>query len=160
MLSLLLIAGAVLANVAFVGLGAIFDYPDVLQRPAPEVLAAFHADPWRIGGLFLLLALGAGLLAPISLRMARLVGPGRRATALAVTGVAAAAVQVVGLLRWPLVVPFLDSGDADLFRSLNTVLGQVIGESFGYALTAWLLLLAVDQGSLGRLKGYNRPKVP
>ena len=39
----LMIAAAVLANVAFTGLGAVFDYPDVLNQPADDVLASFRA---------------------------------------------------------------------------------------------------------------------
>ena len=42
--ALLMIAAAVLVNVAFTGLGAVFDYPDVLKHPAAEVLASFRAS--------------------------------------------------------------------------------------------------------------------
>ena len=38
----LLILAAVLANVAFTALGSIFNYPDVLDEPAGEVLASFR----------------------------------------------------------------------------------------------------------------------
>jgi MFS family permease len=151
----LLIAGAVVANAAFAGLGAVFDYPDVLRRPAEEILTRFHADALIVGGLFLLLACGAALLAPIAVRLSRIAGRGRLATAAMVTGIAAAAVQVIGLLRWPLAVPFLagvvtdpaasaaDRADAtDTFRTLHTVLGQAVGEAGGYALTAaWTVLV-------------------
>ncbi|MEV4642430.1 DUF4386 family protein [Actinoplanes sp. NPDC049548] len=153
---LLLIAGALVANVAFAALGVVFDYPDVLQHPAGEILARFHSDALLIGGLFLLLAVGAGLLAPIAVRLSRLAGPGRVARAAAVVGVAAAAVQVVGLLRWPLVVPFLagSAGAVETFETLHTVLGKVVGESVGYTLTAaWTVLIVVATrraGLIGR----------
>ena len=39
----LLVLAAVLANVAFAALGSIFDYPDVLDEPAGQVLAASEA---------------------------------------------------------------------------------------------------------------------
>ena len=39
----LLILAAVLANVAFTALGSIFNYPDVLDEPAGDVLASFRA---------------------------------------------------------------------------------------------------------------------
>jgi MFS family permease len=156
----LLIAGAVVANAAFAGLGAVFDYPDVLQRPAEEILIRFHADALIVGGLFLLLACGAALLAPIAVRLSRIAGRGRLATAAMVTGVAAAAVQVIGLLRWPLAVPFLanvvtDPADAtDTFRTLHTVLGQAVGEVGGYALTAaWTVLVIA---ALPRPRGGGR----
>ena len=38
----LLIAAAVLANLAFTALGSIFNYPDVLDEPAADVLASFR----------------------------------------------------------------------------------------------------------------------
>ncbi|MET7397740.1 DUF4386 family protein [Dactylosporangium sp. NPDC005572] len=147
MIGYLLIGAAVVANVAFTGLGSVFGYPDVLQDPPAEVLARFHADAWVIGGLFLLLALGAGLLAPVA------IGLGTSRAAVRV-GVAAAAVQVAGLLRWPLIVPFVD--DPETFRTLNLVLGQLIGESAGYALTAaWTVLVALGLHRAGRLDRWS-----
>ena len=104
---LLLIISAVVVNAAFALLGMVFDYPDILQRPAAEVLARFAADPFVIGAGFTLLAAGAAMMAPIAVRIARQVPAGRIGIAAASVGVAAAVVQVVGLLRWPLIVPFL-----------------------------------------------------
>ncbi|VVB52950.1 Uncharacterised protein [uncultured archaeon] len=37
----LLVLGAVLANIAFIGLGSVFNYPDILQEPAKEILRQF-----------------------------------------------------------------------------------------------------------------------
>lgn len=165
--AVLLIAGAVVVNLAFTLLGTSFDYPDVLQHPATEVLARFHADALTIGSEFTLLAAGAALLAPIAVLTARLAGRTRLARAAAVTGVAAAAVQVIGLSRWPLFVPGLASTVTDPaagasrhadalaeFRLLHTVLGTVVGESLGYLLTAtWTVLVVVAlhrAGVIGR----------
>jgi hypothetical protein len=68
-------------------------------------------------------------------------------------GIAAAIVQVIGLLRWPLIVPFLaDREDTDAFETIHTVLGEVIGETFGYLLTAtWTVLIIFALGQ--RLAG-------
>ncbi|GAA3446071.1 DUF4386 domain-containing protein [Planomonospora venezuelensis] len=141
--AILLVLGALAANVAFAGLAAVFDYPDVLAAPAVQVMADFHHHQAAVSALFLLLALGAGLLAPVAAGLAPLTGR----LALRV-GVAAAAVQVVGLLRWPLVVPFVT--DPETFRTLGTVLGTVVGETAGYLLTAlWTVLVAGAVG--GRL---------
>ncbi|MEU6072096.1 MULTISPECIES: DUF4386 family protein [Streptomyces] len=151
----LLVGGAVLVNVAFALLSGAFDYPHVLQQPDEAVLLRFHTHTLVIGALFTLLALGAATLAPIALRTARMAGGGRTAAAAAVTGVAAAAVQVAGLLRWPLLVPPLADRVADpdgsaaaradaveLFAKLNSVLGQIVGETLGYLLTAaWTVLI-------------------
>ena len=144
----LLVGGAVAVNLAFLGLGAVFDYPAVLYKPPADVLATFHADQWVISGWFMVLALGAGLLAPIAVQVGRLGGSAALRASVPV-GIAAAAVQVIGLLRWPLLVPGLaaraaDPAAGDTFGTLNTVLGTVIGESVGYGLTAvWTVLVAV-----------------
>ncbi|GII00234.1 DUF4386 family protein [Planobispora takensis] len=133
--AVLLVLGAVAANAAFAGLAAVFDYPDVLARPAAEVMDAFHRDQAIVSALFLLLALGAGLLAPIAAGLAP-----RAGRLSLVVGTAAAVVQVAGLLRWPLIVPFVR--DPETFETLGTVLGTVVGETAGYLLTAaWTVMV-------------------
>jgi hypothetical protein len=113
----------VAANASFALLGASFDYPDILQ--SPDAMSRFQANAGVIGGEFALLAFSAALLAPLALLLDRRT---------AWLGVTAAAVQVVGLLRWPLVVPHLT--DPATFGTLNLVLGVVIGETLGYLFTA------------------------
>jgi hypothetical protein len=96
--TVVMIAAAVLLDVAFTGLGVVFNYPDVLKQPAADVLTAFRADQVAVSGWFLALALGAALLAPVAVGVGRLSAvPAMRWAVRA--GVAAAAVQVVGLLR-------------------------------------------------------------
>ena len=153
-----LITAAVLANLAFTGLGAVFDYPDVLKQPAGDVLASFRDSQGAVTAWFLTLALGAALLAPVA------VGVGRLSTARSMrwavpVGVAAAVVQVVGLLRWPLLVPGWATAAAGAdpvaaadarssFDTANHLLGNVIGETGGYLLTAaWTLLVLAALGT-------------
>ena len=67
-------------------------------------------------------------------------------------GIAAAAVQVIGLSRWVLLVPGV-SDDATVaghtddahrtFETLHFWLGTVVGETIGYALTATFTVLVV-----------------
>ena len=161
--AILMITAAVLANVAFTGLGAVFDYPDVLERPADDVLTSFRDSQGPVVGWFLALALGAALLAPIA------VGVGRLSTARTMrwavpVGIVAAVVQVIGLLRWPLLVPgwaATAAGDDPAaaavartsFSTANRVLGNVLGETGGYLLTAaWtaLVLTALGTAFAGR----------
>jgi hypothetical protein len=153
----LLVLAAVLANVAFAALGSIFDYPDVLDEPAGQVLAAFRDDQGAVSGWFGVLALAAALRAPIAVGVGRL--SSARAMRIAVpVGIAAAAVQVIGLLRWPILVPGYASDAAsadpgvaaaarDSFSTASDILGTAVGETVGYLLTAtWTLLVIVALG--------------
>jgi hypothetical protein len=143
----LLVLAVVLVNTAFIGLGSAFDYPDILQEDADEILEKFRADEGTIVALFSVLALGAALLAPIAVILGRLADSDLGRWSIRV-GIAAAAVQVIGLLRWPLIVPGLaDDSDADTFDTVHTWLGTVVGETFGYALTAvWTVLVIFALG--------------
>jgi len=153
----LLILTAVLANVAFTALGSIFSYPDVLDEPAAKVLASFRDHQGAVSTWFVVLALSAALLAPIAIGVGRLsVHPLMR---IAVpVGIAAAVVQVVGLLRWPILVPgyasdavSTDPGVAhaarDSFTTASDILGTAVGETLGYFLSAtWTVLVVVALG--------------
>ena len=149
----LLVLAVVLVNVAFTGLGSVFEYPDILQEDADEILGNFRADEGSIVLLFALLALGAALLAPIAVILGRMAGNDLGRWSIRV-GIAAAVVQVIGLLRWPLIVPGLaDDNNTDAFETVHTLLGTVVGETLGYALTAaWtvLIILALGQRLAGR----------
>ncbi|HEX5899560.1 MAG TPA: DUF4386 family protein [Solirubrobacteraceae bacterium] len=153
----MLILAAVLANVAFTALGSIFNYPDVLDEPAGKVLAAFRDHQNAVSGWFLVLALSAAMLAPIAIGVGRL--SSQRAMRIAVpVGIAAAAVQVIGLLRWPILVPGYASdaasgsagvaaGARDSFTTASNILGTAVGETVGYLLTAtWTALVIVALG--------------
>src|SRR4029453_3859511 len=100
----LLILAAVLANVAFTALGSIFNYPDVLDEPAGDVLASFREHEGAVSAWFAVLALSAALFAPIAIGVGRLSTP-RPVRYAGGGGVGAAVVAVVGLMRGPLLVP-------------------------------------------------------
>jgi hypothetical protein len=148
----LLILAAVLANLAFTALGSIFNYPDVLDEPAGSVLASFRAHEGAVSAWFTVLALSAALMAPIAIGVGRL--SNARPMRIAVwVGIAAATVQVIGLMRWPILVPgYAASDDRDAFTTASDVLGTAIGETIGYALTAlWTALVIAALGrSFGR----------
>jgi len=156
--SFLLILAAVLANLAFTALGSIFNYPSALDEPAGAVLASFRDHQGAVSGWFGVLALSSALLAPIAIGVGRLAKT--RAMRVAVwVGVAAAAVQVVGLMRWPILVPGYASDAVtgspgvaasarDSFTTASDILGTGIGETLGYLLTATWTVLVI--GALGR----------
>jgi hypothetical protein len=143
----LLIVAAVLANLAFAALGSIFNYPDVLDEPAAEVLASFRVHEGAVSTWFTVLALSAALMAPIAIGVGRLSSDPRMRIAVRV-GIAAAVVQVIGLARWPILVPgYAADGDASAFRTASDILGTAIGETLGYALTAaWTTLVVLTVG--------------
>jgi hypothetical protein len=153
----LLLTLPVAFNVAFGGLAATFDYPEVLRQPTRQVLTRF-----REGGTGLLLwwwafALTAVALAPVSLLVAlTLDGIGDPLRVFVATiGVLAALVQFVGLVRWPFLVPYLARLDGDpdtspaareavdvVFQAFNRYLGVAVGEHLGYLFTgAWTVLV-------------------
>ncbi len=159
----LLVTAAVLTNVAFTALGTVFNYPDVLKEPVGEILAAFTKSQGAVTGWFTVMAVSAALFAPIAVGVGRL--SDRPAMRLAVpVGIAAAVVQVIGLMRWPLLVPgyAADSVSADpsiaaaardSFATAHRILGNLIGETLGYLFTAaWTLLVlaALGRGLAGR----------
>ena len=158
---LLLIALPIAFNAAFGMLAARFDYPDVLRQPTDEVLARF-----RDGGAPLVLLWWSFALTALALALAPAVVllssslPGADGTLLAVatvTGVLASLVQVLGLIRWPFLVPYLarvvaepDVSEARreavdiVFQAFNRYLGVAVGEHLGYFLTgAWTTLAGV-----------------
>jgi hypothetical protein len=157
LMAVLLISAAVLANVAFTALGSNFNDPDVLDEPAGQVLASFHAHQGAVSAWFTVLALSAALLAPIAIGVGRL-SPTRMMRIATRIGIAAAVVQVIGLMRWPLLVPGYASdavsGSAavaanarDSFSTVSDILGTAIGETLGYFLTAtWTVLVLVALG--------------
>jgi len=153
-----LIAAALLTNAGFTALGSIFNYPDVLKEPTGEILDRFREHQTSVSIWFAVLAASAALFAPIAVGIGKLRDD--RWMKLAVpAGIAAAAVQTIGLLRWPLLVPDFArdaastnaataSNARDHFDTAHTILGNVVGETFGYTLTAaWTLLVVASLGA-------------
>lgn len=151
-----LVVLAVAYNVVLVGLARTFDYPDVLRLPTDEVLTRFRAGGTRLIWLWWAFAMCAVLFVPTSTllvsSMSEVSGE-LRATVVSI-GVLAAVVQLLGLVRWSFVVPWLareavGASEARTeaidvaFQSLNRSLGVAIGEHLVYLLTgAWTALTA------------------
>jgi hypothetical protein len=159
------IAGALLIvvpigfNVAFSLLAARFDYPDVLRRPTSDVLALFRAGGSRLVLTWWAFALTAVAMVPLVVMLSRAIDD-VNPTLLSMTtttGVLAAVVQFLGLIRWPFLVPYLARADADptasdarreavdvTFQAFNRYLGVAVGEHLGYLFTgAWTTLAGI-----------------
>jgi len=164
----LLIAVPIAFNVAFLELGRVFDYPNILRREPHEILTRFHAGG---SGLILrweaLLVSALAMLPLVALLAVSLGATPELTVAALVVGSAAALVQALGLVRWPFVVPELarryvaaeghervGTRDATVvvFTALHRLLGVGIGEHLGYLLTGlWTLLVAASLLSTGEL---------
>ncbi len=153
----LLVLLPVAFNVAFAMLASTFDYPDVLRRPTHEVLALFRDGGRRLVLLWWGFALTAVALVPLAVLVTAAL-PDSDATlrTLATSvGVLAGAVQFLGLVRWPFLVPYLAATSVDatperreavdvVFQSFNRYLGVAVGEHLGYLFTgAWTALVGV-----------------
>jgi len=155
----LLLALPVAFNVAFGVLAAMFDYPDILRRPTHEILARFREGGTKLLLWWWIFALTAAALAPLAVLAARALedASGTLLIVGATVGVLAALVQLLGLIRWPFLIPYLARVDADpdaslarreavdiVFQSFNRYLGVAVGEHLGYLLTGtWTLLVGV-----------------
>jgi hypothetical protein len=96
-------------NLLFTLLARGFDYPDILRQPTRQVLERFTAGGSRLVLVWWGFAMSAVLLAPaVVLLSATLADADPTVLALATaTGLLAALVQFLGLVRWPFAVPHL-----------------------------------------------------
>jgi hypothetical protein len=157
--SILLIALPIAFNTAFAGLAKTFDYPDILRRPTGEILARFRKSGAGLVLLWWGFAMTAVLFAPLAVLLASTLESADPVllTIGATVGVLAAAVQFLGLIRWPFLVPYLARADAEpdatdarrdaidvVFQSFNRYLGVAVGEHLGFLLTGlWSILVGV-----------------
>lgn len=166
-LGLAAIGLAVAFNLPFALLAGSFDYPDILRRPAGEVLDAFAAGG---GGLVLTwyaFGLSALALVPFALGLAFSRPDWARRPALsvggAIVGALAGLVQAVGLFRWVFAVPELARQHATAatdaaraateaaFTLANLWGGVAVGEHLGQLLTVgWIGLVILSQLDDGR----------
>ena len=144
-------------NIAFAGLAAKFDYPDILRRPTSDVLARFRAGGTGLVLLWWAFTMTAVALAPTAVLLSSALdgASGNLRDLAAAIGVLAALVQFLGLIRWPFLVPYLaridDVPDVSparreavdiVFQSFNRYLGVAVGEHLGYLLTGgWSVLV-------------------
>lgn len=142
---------SLLAIAGFTVLGAVFEYPQILDDSTAEVLALFRENQAAVTFWFLVLVLSAALMAPAGVFLGRMTG-GTLGRWIAGLGIAAATVQVIGLQRWVTLVPGIaqdaldpsQRADAEArFELWHTLLGKVIGETVGYALTGVFTVLVV-----------------
>ena len=153
----LLIAVPVLFMLFYVLLTMTFDYPGILREPAEEVLRRFAAGGPSLVRLWYGFALTPALFIPAAILLRRAFRTPPRSSIWPFRwGCLAGLTQVLGLIRWPLLVPglartFLDPAASEatqaaalaVFGAFHQYAGVAIGEHLGYLFTgAWTLVIA------------------
>src|SRR5215212_973851 len=154
----LLIVMPVLFNLFFALLQSAFEYPDILRRSPDEVLRRFAAGGERLIALWYGFALTPALFLPAAVLLRRSLGREEAAHLALATplAIAASLVQLLGLLRWPFLVPelarlYLDpatdaatrTATLAIFLAFHQYLGVAVGEHLGYLFTAaWTAVTA------------------
>lgn len=154
---LVLILAPVWFNVTFALLARRFDYPEILRRPAPEILERFRAGGSRLILLWWVFMISGLLLIVGAVLLGQVLGSGSVVLVATTFGVLAGLVQMLGLLRWVYLVPGVARAQTDptltpqdraayavVFRSLHLYLGVGVGEHLGYLFTGlWSALIGV-----------------
>lgn len=167
----LLILGAILVNIPFALLITTFDYPDILRASTADILTKFAAGGPKLIWTWLAFAwVGLPILLGILLLPQALADEkpstrgqlsGKLAWYLGATGAIA---QMIGLLRWPFVVPVLARSYTDpqateatreavavTFQVVHQYGGVVLGEHIGQTFTIlWMILLSISMLRQGK----------
>lgn len=157
--ALLLIALPVVFNLSFFLLQRTFEYPDILRKSVSYILERFVAGGRRLVMTWYVFMASSLLFVVIAILLPQVLLAGQPVllTAATVVGILAALVQVLGLIRWPFLVPTLARAYLDpaatpatresvavIFDTFNTYLGMAVGEHLGYLFTAaWTVLIAL-----------------
>jgi hypothetical protein len=141
-------------NATFALLAKRFDYPEILRRPATEILDRFRAGGSSLILLWWMFMLSGLLLIPAVVLLGQALGFTGIVPLTVTVGVLAGLVQMLGLLRWVYLVPSLARANADpalaigereatvaVFRAMHQYLGVGVGEHLGYLFTGlWSVL--------------------
>ena len=155
----LLILVPIAFNVTFFLLQRAFEYPDILRKPTDMILRRFKEGGAPLRRLWYAFAFSAVLFTPVPVlvgQVFQLNEPWFLAVGTTI-GVLAGAVQFLGLIRWPFLVPSLadtytdpDSRQATrdsvavVFQAFHRYAGVAIGEHLGYIFTStWTILLCI-----------------
>ena len=156
---LLLILVPVAFNVTFFMLQKAFEYPDILRKPTDTILRRFRQGGGSLRRMWYAFTFSAVLFTPVPVLVQQLFQPNVPwylpvGTTL---GVLAGAVQFLGLIRWPFLVPTLaemytrpKASQATreavevVFQAFHRYVGVAIGEHLGYIFTSlWTILLCI-----------------
>jgi hypothetical protein len=157
---LLLILVPLAFTICFTLLQMLFEYPDILRQPTADVLSKFQAGGSGLIAVWYALTLSAVLFIPLVVLVHRLLATQETSVVLSlatVFGIVAGAVQTLGFLRWPFLVPhlaqaYLEPGASEaqraaaamVFEAFHRYAGMAVGEHLGYLSTGvWTFLIAL-----------------
>ena len=156
---LLLILVPVAFNVTFFMLQKAFEYPDILRKPTDTILRRYQQGGGSLRRMWYAFTFSAVLFTPVPVLVQQLFQPDVPWYLPAGTtlGVLAGAVQFLGLIRWPFLVPTLaemytrpKASQATreavevVFQAFHRYVGVAIGEHLGYIFTSlWTILLCI-----------------
>lgn len=156
---LLLIIVPIAFNVTFFLLQRAFEYPDILRKPTDYVLRRFKEGGAPLRRVWYAFTFSAVLFTPVPVLVGQIFQPDAPWYLVVgtVLGVLAGAVQFLGLIRWPFLVPSLADTYTDpastqatrdsvavVFQAFHRYAGVAIGEHLGYIFTSvWTILLCI-----------------
>ena len=160
-------------NITFFMLQKAFEYPDILRKPTDHILRRFKDGGASLRRLWYAFTFSAVLFTPVPVVVLQVFGTEAPWYLLVGTaiGVLAGAVQFLGLIRWPFLVPTLADRYTDpkssqatrdsvavTFQAFHRYVGVAIGEHLGYIFTGtWTLLLCaalIQTGMFNPLWGW------
>ena len=156
---IILILTPIAFNIFFTLLAMTFEYPDILRKPTGYVLRHFDAGGRGLVAIWYGFMLTAVLFVPLAVLVHKVLTRENTPYMAVATafGIIAGVVQFLGLVRWPLLVPYLaeaylapaSSGAtreavAVVFQAFNQYAGVGVGENLGYLFTGlWTGLVAL-----------------
>lgn len=145
-------------TISFFVLQAVFRFPEILREPAQDRLSLFMENYDVIVPTYYFLAL-TGLTQAMIAVLLLLAAPRRDEVTLVLAtmfGVLCGAFQIMGFIRWPIVIPYLadamanapDAPDQQIVTLMeglmNRYAGMAIGEHLGFlGMGLWTLLFGV-----------------
>jgi len=148
----LILGQVIVAITGFLTLMAVFNFPDILREPSQVRLSLFLENRHIIAPTYFFLAMTGISQVAISVLFFRLFKDKNLLVTLgSVFGILCGIFQVVGFIRWPVLIPYLAEAKnvspeivAFVEGAFNRYAGMAIGEHLGFLMQAfWTLFIAI-----------------